>query len=203
MPIKDYDGTTYYQIGKVYDYDGTTTYQIGKVYDNDGTSNYLIYSADYELYPENSSALTTYTVGSNQTVTIGSSTLTIQANGQGDDATLYRAAARTSSQINFSNYSSIRIVGQELSCTYGTWGSVGIAAGAHTYIDGYAWGSSGAVITENWAWVKSPASSTNTWKPFDVTYDISNVTGSYYLYFYAYTYFYYIAGLQITRIILE
>lgn len=49
MANNDYDGTTSYEIGKLYDYDGTSSHQIGKVYDYDGTSSYLIYSAQTDL----------------------------------------------------------------------------------------------------------------------------------------------------------
>lgn len=46
MPINDYDGTSWSDIGKIHDYDGTTWRQIAKAYDNDGTTDALIYSAD-------------------------------------------------------------------------------------------------------------------------------------------------------------
>ena len=46
MPINDYDGTAWSDIGKIYDYDGTTWRQIAKAYDNDGTTDTLIYSAE-------------------------------------------------------------------------------------------------------------------------------------------------------------
>ena len=41
MAIKDYDGTTKYEIGKLRDYDGTTKYDISRVYDNDSTNDRL------------------------------------------------------------------------------------------------------------------------------------------------------------------
>ena len=49
MAIYDDDGTATRENGKLYDNDGTTSYQIGKAYDNDGTSNHLIYSAEYDV----------------------------------------------------------------------------------------------------------------------------------------------------------
>jgi hypothetical protein len=45
MSIWQGDGTTNYEVGKVYEGDGTTNYQIGKVYEGDGTTNNLIYTA--------------------------------------------------------------------------------------------------------------------------------------------------------------
>lgn len=51
MAIYDDDGTATREIGKLYDNDGTTTYQIGKAYDNDGTNSYLIYSAEEQYFP--------------------------------------------------------------------------------------------------------------------------------------------------------
>lgn len=51
MPIHDYDGAAWSEIGKIYDEDGTTTSQIAKVYDNDGTTDTLIYSAEEQLFP--------------------------------------------------------------------------------------------------------------------------------------------------------
>lgn len=50
MAIKDNDGTTYYEIGKINDYNGTTYSPISKVYDNDGTTNSLIYSSEFYLW---------------------------------------------------------------------------------------------------------------------------------------------------------
>lgn len=45
MPIQDYNGTASTAIAKLYDNDGTASRQIGKVYDNDGTTSRLIYTA--------------------------------------------------------------------------------------------------------------------------------------------------------------
>lgn len=55
MSIKDWDGTTNNEIGKLFDWDGTTNHQIGKVYDNDGTNNRLIYNS---VSPENNVIMT-------------------------------------------------------------------------------------------------------------------------------------------------
>ena len=49
MAIHDYDGTTKYEINKLYDNDGTTSYQIGAVYDYDETTSSLIYLAPVTL----------------------------------------------------------------------------------------------------------------------------------------------------------
>lgn len=49
MPLQDYDGTTSYEIGKLYDNDGTTNYQIGKIFDNDGATSSLIYTASVNM----------------------------------------------------------------------------------------------------------------------------------------------------------
>lgn len=51
MPINDYDGTSWSDIGKIHDYDGTTWIQIAKAYDNNGTTDTLIYSAEEQLFP--------------------------------------------------------------------------------------------------------------------------------------------------------
>ena len=45
MPIRDYDATTYYEIGELRDYDATANYKIKEVRDYDATTNYLIYTA--------------------------------------------------------------------------------------------------------------------------------------------------------------
>lgn len=50
MPINDYNGTSWSDIGKIYDYDGTTWSQIAKAYDNDGTTDTLIYSAEKPIF---------------------------------------------------------------------------------------------------------------------------------------------------------
>jgi len=52
MPIQDWDGSASHEIGKVYDYDGTTIHPIGKVHDYDGTTSSLIYSAESWLLKE-------------------------------------------------------------------------------------------------------------------------------------------------------
>ena len=46
MAIKDWDGSAWREIGKVYNHNGSVLSQIGKVYDNNGTTNSLIYSAE-------------------------------------------------------------------------------------------------------------------------------------------------------------
>lgn len=43
MPIYDYDGTTYHEMGWMADWDGTANHRFGKIQDNDGTTDYLIY----------------------------------------------------------------------------------------------------------------------------------------------------------------
>ena len=47
--LMDSDGTTVYQISKVWDNNGTSSYEIGKIYDNDGSSSRLIYSAEESI----------------------------------------------------------------------------------------------------------------------------------------------------------
>ena len=49
MAIKDWDGSAWHEIGKVYDYNGSVWSQIGKVYDNNGTANSLIYTSEYNI----------------------------------------------------------------------------------------------------------------------------------------------------------
>lgn len=63
MAIKDYDGTTKYEIGKLRDYDGTTKYDIGKVYDYDGTTKSLIYSNEYLISDTSTNLWGTPSVG--------------------------------------------------------------------------------------------------------------------------------------------
>lgn len=49
MPVYNYNGTNFGDIGKLHFFDGANIHQIGKVYGYDGTANSLIYSA--ELVP--------------------------------------------------------------------------------------------------------------------------------------------------------
>lgn len=51
MAIKDYNGSAWSEIGKVYDFNGSANTQIGKVYDNNGSANTLIYTAETQFYP--------------------------------------------------------------------------------------------------------------------------------------------------------
>lgn len=203
-PIYDNDGTTSYEIGKVYDNDGTTSYQIGKVYDNDGTTNSLIYSADYELFPENKASLTTYTAGSGgtKTRTIGTTELVAQVSGGGSAGELYRAGVRTTNKIDFSKYSKLIVVGSEISDTYGTWSGCDISMSSSTSISGSSSGQSGANVTQSWAWKADITKHNNTWNTFNKEFDISGVTGSYYLWFYAYSYHVRGAGIKCTSVIL-
>ena len=46
MPIYDYDGTTYHEMGWMADWDGTANHKFGKIYDNDGTTDYVIYATE-------------------------------------------------------------------------------------------------------------------------------------------------------------
>ena len=113
MPILDYDGTTYYEIGKVYDNDGTTNHQIGKVYDNDSTANHLVYSAETVISAINNiGAFTSKGYSSN-----GANRTTFKQNSDGiylssfnDSYGTSRSLAYYNEKIDFTDVQSVSVI---------------------------------------------------------------------------------------------
>lgn len=110
MPIWDNNGTTSYEIGKLYDNNGTSSAQTGAVYDNNGTTSSLIYKAEETLFG-------------------GVSLDTGIASGAGVTKTA------TSSEYTNSGFTSLAVTGTVGAQVIGQ-GTYGY--GAHVYIQGYS-----------------------------------------------------------------
>lgn len=102
-PLADFNGTTYFQIGKLFDYDGAENHQISKVFDYDGSANYPIYSLEY--YPLKEGAVFTgkhsnSACSMSQTETM--LTVTSAANSSAWCASAYMS-------VNFSDWEKVKI----------------------------------------------------------------------------------------------
>lgn len=169
MAIYDNDGTASYEIGKLYDNDGITDYQIGKVYDNDGTADSLIYTSEFELFNRQYGARVSFTYDSEARAWCS-------RQGSAGSYYIYQASdyvydtngtARTTNKIDVSNYSKIRCKGKIISSSAN--GSAEAALGLASN-GGNTWD----IITTAIVWA-------NGIGDFDLTSDISNVSGKYYV----------------------
>ena len=164
MAIKDYDGTTKYEISKLCDYDGTTKYDIGRVYDYDGTTKSLIFS---------SAPTTIYQNGTLNTDVFSkfSNGLSIQANGSATDKSGTGSggwgsgsASTSATSTALGGLTGVRITGTINLYTY-SW-SQHSASGSGTF----KWsGGSKELVSLSHQCYGSPDYSVNSNKGFDVT----------------------------------
>ena len=177
MAIKDYDGTTKYEIGKLRDYDGTTKYDIGKVYDNDGTTDSLIYTAvDEIVIVPNSSQYPSgaFTKFQNTGSGSGSASLSVSSSALQMNSGLYNGYA-----MNIGYYVRVTINGQT---KMDIVGSAAMQSGDTRYGSSFYVGLHNSlaynsqILKGRQVYLKGGTSTS-----FNTTVDISGLSGTYYL----------------------
>lgn len=150
MPIWDNNGTSSYEIGKLYDHNGTTATQIHVVYDNNGTSSYEIYKAEETLFsglsqqtPTASGTYVTQEKASSSYTNNGYTSLAVTGTvggkvvGQGTYG--YSASVKIQGSTNNSSWTDLKTwsVGGNSSVT--TTVNESVSIGGYTYIRVYCW----------------------------------------------------------------
>lgn len=191
MGIKDYNGTTKYNIGKLCDYDGTTRYNIKKAYDYNGTTKSLVYQAG-KLF-DSSDGSSGIAGGWDATLYTGNSYM-VDAQVTDDGIAIYSGSGTwheigTVNKIDVSSYSTITFT---VSCPNGCY-TLNIHFGLYNnqstvYNQGVK-----AVSESNYT---NLSTTTRTY-----TLDVSSLTASYYMALYCY------AGsgypVTVTKIVME
>lgn len=182
MPIYDHNGTTNSEIGKIYDHDGTTNYQIGKIYDYDGTTERLIYSAEEYLVKAG-------VVDSNLVGSISAGTYASQYGSVTSNSGYIRLNISTSGTfpfyngktINLSSYKTCYIKFRTKGSTQGWQTSpyqairMGFSSTKKTDCNHYD------IISNSSNFVASYTGASTSAKT--ISFDISSLSGSYYLLF--------------------
>lgn len=113
MPSLDYDGTSYYEHGKVFDHDGTSFYEAAKMLDHDGTSYNEVWSGGQALL-DSSGNHAGFIFKTAQKTSGGTSSFSVNSNGN-YELFAYTEFGYTDSDlyatITNDGYSKLRIVG--------------------------------------------------------------------------------------------
>ena len=131
MPIFDYDGAEYREIGKLVDYDGAQSSPLGEVYDYDGAEYRLIYTAETQ-------ALTAFSWGGHYNPNGAYQDLTV-SNGQiTASVTAYiNKSVWTTQKIDLSQYSKLTVKYQVTAFNtvngYAHFGVVAHSSQSYTY----------------------------------------------------------------------
>lgn len=176
MPIWDNNGTTSYEIGKLYDHNGTSATQTGNIYDNNGTTSSLIYSADEQIFPNG------YTISTEKNTT--QSSLTNVGAFYANTSNSSGGAGRAYVAFNATGWDTLT-VNWSYECGTYTTGVIGIMKSLPVQANGFNW------------WLDPPIE-TATQQAFifkgnqvkknqTTTANISSLSGTYYLYLSVYS----------------